>query len=582
MSTVFISYRRQTTAGEARALFNDLVTRLGKGSVFMDVDSIALGRDFRGVLQKTLGSVDLMLVIIDKDWISVKDDKGKIRLENPSDYIRLEVEAALKRDIVVTPVLMNGAQMPSPEELPAEIRDLAYRNAFEVSFTRWESDVNEMIRRLGLAPPEPAAKIETADLPAAPQTAPSASSEIQRPLPMRGAKDEEDAGRPGLFSMIRSSSLGRALLGRASALRSAAGNLIILLLLALVAVVGIFAAAVLLIPSSGPLAALRLTIVSEQQDIGRMFASYLKEQGAVPSLVSTNELAKLPLSQPDIVVVGSDTAGHWQQNDANQLKQIFENYKVIGVGEAGAELFTQLGVPLSAIMGGDEDTVTVATPDILKSPIGITADGGRIAVYKEKTSSRLVGLYDMGSPDIAGFEAVARWQKFPHHWPIARRGNYLFFGFDLAVDKMTESGKSLLVNIISNHKAQPWLPLSKIVEQVKSRKEFERILPGLSNGTINAQLSQTRRTFQVTQPGLIKATLTWESKACQLALILNGPGQTGYYARKDGASPLSFEFLVTEAHIAKGSEWTITVSCFENMGSNSLDYTIQLAYPPPS
>jgi TIR domain len=77
MSTVFISYRRQTAAGEARALFNEFVARLGKSSVFMDVDSIALGRDFRSVLQKSLEAVDLMLVIIDKNWIESKERRRK-------------------------------------------------------------------------------------------------------------------------------------------------------------------------------------------------------------------------------------------------------------------------------------------------------------------------------------------------------------------------------------------------------------------------------------------------------------------------------------------------------------------------
>jgi hypothetical protein len=67
MNTVFISYRRETAAGEARALFNDLVTHLGKGSVFMDVDSIGLGHDFRTALQKTLANCNVMLVIIDKN-----------------------------------------------------------------------------------------------------------------------------------------------------------------------------------------------------------------------------------------------------------------------------------------------------------------------------------------------------------------------------------------------------------------------------------------------------------------------------------------------------------------------------------
>ncbi len=137
MSTVFISYRREITAGEARALFNELLEKLGKNSVFMDVDSIALGRDFRGALQKTLESCDLMLVLIGRDWADVKDEEGRPRLQNPGDFVRLEIEAALKRDIVVTPILVQGAHMPAPEQLPAEIRDLVYRNGFELSHNRW-------------------------------------------------------------------------------------------------------------------------------------------------------------------------------------------------------------------------------------------------------------------------------------------------------------------------------------------------------------------------------------------------------------------------------------------------------------
>ena len=150
MSTVFISYRREITAGEARALYNDLIERLGKNSVFMDVDSIALGRDFRSALQKTLASCDLVLVLIGRNWADVKDGEGRTRLQDSGDFVRLEIEAALKRDIAVMPVLVQGAQMPAAEHLPMEIRDLVYRNGFELSHNRWESDVGEMIRRLDL------------------------------------------------------------------------------------------------------------------------------------------------------------------------------------------------------------------------------------------------------------------------------------------------------------------------------------------------------------------------------------------------------------------------------------------------
>ena len=167
MKTVFISYRRETVSGEARLLFNDLVTRLGKDSVFMDVDSIALGRDFRGVLHDMLTSCDLMLVLIGKNWADIKDESGRVRLENPQDFVRLEIEAALKRDIVIMPILVQGAHMPAPEQLPSEISNLAYRNGFELSHIRWESDVQEMMRRLALDVPERNGEAATDHLPIA-------------------------------------------------------------------------------------------------------------------------------------------------------------------------------------------------------------------------------------------------------------------------------------------------------------------------------------------------------------------------------------------------------------------------------
>ena len=96
MSTVFISYRRQTAAGEARALFNDLVARLGRSAVFMDVDSISLGRDFRSELQTTLAACDVMLVIIDKDWprLKTKGDRSDWRMPVISSAWRLRRDSS--------------------------------------------------------------------------------------------------------------------------------------------------------------------------------------------------------------------------------------------------------------------------------------------------------------------------------------------------------------------------------------------------------------------------------------------------------------------------------------------------------
>jgi hypothetical protein len=150
MRSVFVSYRRGDSEGQARSLNFELVKLLGKDSVFMDVDSIALGQDFRRILHERLESCDLMLALIGPGWLDAKDAAGNRRLESATDLVRQEIAAALQRNILVTPVLLQGTQMPPPERLPDDIKELVYRNGFELGHSTWESDVSEMVRRLGL------------------------------------------------------------------------------------------------------------------------------------------------------------------------------------------------------------------------------------------------------------------------------------------------------------------------------------------------------------------------------------------------------------------------------------------------
>ena len=150
MGLVFINYRRDQTAGEARALYNDLVETLGPDRVFMDVDNIALGTDFRQVLRERLDASEVMLSLIGRDWADARDGTGQRRLDNEADFVRLEIATALQRNVAVTPVLLQGASMPAAEALPEDLKNLAFRNGFELSHTRWESDVHELVRRLGL------------------------------------------------------------------------------------------------------------------------------------------------------------------------------------------------------------------------------------------------------------------------------------------------------------------------------------------------------------------------------------------------------------------------------------------------
>ena len=151
MRGIFVSYRRSDSQGEAGRLFDDLVKHFGEDSVFMDVAAIEAGRDFRKAIEEGVTQCGVLLVMIGLDWLSAKDERGVLRLSDPSDFVRIETASALKRDIPVIPVLVRGAKMPSAEQLPDDLKDLAFRNGIELTHARWRSDIQllvEALRRL--------------------------------------------------------------------------------------------------------------------------------------------------------------------------------------------------------------------------------------------------------------------------------------------------------------------------------------------------------------------------------------------------------------------------------------------------
>ena len=155
---IFISYRRDDSEGEAGRLFDDLVRSFGEDSVFMDVSGINPGMDFRKAIDDNVAACGVLLAIIGPAWCSVKNSTGERRLDDPNDFVRLEIASALARKIAVIPVLVHEAKMPRPEELPDNLKDLAYRNSVEITHTRWNSDVQLLTNALSayVAPTAPA------------------------------------------------------------------------------------------------------------------------------------------------------------------------------------------------------------------------------------------------------------------------------------------------------------------------------------------------------------------------------------------------------------------------------------------
>jgi formylglycine-generating enzyme required for sulfatase activity len=133
MARIFISYRRADSRLVTNRIYDRLVQALGKKNVFKDVDNIPPGRDFRGVLREATANCEIMLVVIGPQWLDIRDSAGNRRLDDPNDFVRLEVETGLQRDgILVIPLLIEKAVMPSAQDLPDSLRELAYNNAFAV------------------------------------------------------------------------------------------------------------------------------------------------------------------------------------------------------------------------------------------------------------------------------------------------------------------------------------------------------------------------------------------------------------------------------------------------------------------
>ena len=141
MPKVFVSYRREDSAYPAHRIYQELTNHFGVESVVFDVDTIPLGVDFRRHLQDQVSTCDILLAVIGDRWLETLNQ----RLDDPRDYVRIEIQAALQRGIPVIPVLVGNASVPGEGHLPAELADLAYRNAAEV---RAGGDLANHVKRL--------------------------------------------------------------------------------------------------------------------------------------------------------------------------------------------------------------------------------------------------------------------------------------------------------------------------------------------------------------------------------------------------------------------------------------------------
>jgi hypothetical protein len=141
---VFISYRRQETAAYAGRIYDAMVARFGEDNVFMDVE-MAPGIDFVDHINEVLSGCAALIVVIGSSWATVEGDGGLPRLQNPDDFVRLEVANGMRHPTAtVIPVLVGNARMPRADQLPEDLRPITRRNAMELSDGRWRYDVGRL------------------------------------------------------------------------------------------------------------------------------------------------------------------------------------------------------------------------------------------------------------------------------------------------------------------------------------------------------------------------------------------------------------------------------------------------------
>lgn len=145
---IFISYRREDAPGWSVALYNRLADRFGEQQIFKDVDNIGLGEDFVEKITTEVESCEILLALIGKGWLNATDEDGLRRLDNPDDFVRLEIEAAIERDVLLVPILVDEARMPRSDQLPGSISRLVRRQALVLSPTHFGRDTESLIRAL--------------------------------------------------------------------------------------------------------------------------------------------------------------------------------------------------------------------------------------------------------------------------------------------------------------------------------------------------------------------------------------------------------------------------------------------------
>jgi len=171
VAKIFVSYRRNDASSEAGRITDWLDRHFGEDEVFMDINALEPGVDFVEGIEQAVNMIDALIAVIGPGWVDAEDEHGNRRLDDPTDWVRLEIANALQRGIRVIPVLVKGAAMPPEAKLPDDLKPLRRRNALPITERQWRPGIEELIEALDGVVTRPA-----------PEPTPPAPTQEQQPM----------------------------------------------------------------------------------------------------------------------------------------------------------------------------------------------------------------------------------------------------------------------------------------------------------------------------------------------------------------------------------------------------------------
>jgi len=321
-----------------------------------------------------------------------------------------------------------------------------------------------------------------------------------------------------------------------------------------------------------------IVYVSSDPFVAKSYLSILVSTNLPTKYLDLSQIEQLPSLKPGVVIIGNEGLWSSSLNLSDDLKAFLsDDVKLIGMGELGLKVLNALDTYSIFGDNGPVDTQPILLdPEVPKAISAGLPTAEPIFLYDEDPLRMVNVIYDRGSFHLIGAQGIASYEQQAtckgQSWSIVKYGNYVFWGYISEVEKLTEEGKRLFVNIVKFVQETPY-----------ERPELEReyFKPGSYSGTLGCNFINNTYPIKVNKKGNIKVNVTSDE---ELWLVLNGPGQVHYYDRDIAVSP-SLSYNVISDQLQFGEDWFVSVYYFGDVTSQTrIKYEIEIDFPytPPN